>query len=93
MSGRYWDWAAMIAEMRSRPGSWAVRMPNTSTRIARVVKERGHPLLRLDDGLVEVLVLNEYRTGLGGKRGDVYLRFTPNATLEERGNTASEHTP
>jgi hypothetical protein len=92
-SGRYWDWAQIVAQCRARPGSWVVRLPNEPARLVRTIRDRSAPELHLDDGVIEVVIQNEYRDEWGGRRGDLYLRFAPRDTMSGEGTTPERDTP
>lgn len=76
-SGRYHDWGAIVATLRSHPGVWIIHLPNEPARLQRTVRERSHPALHLDDGVVEARLLHRYVDALGQVKGDVHLRFVP----------------
>jgi hypothetical protein len=77
-NGRYWDWEQIVRLARSHPGSWVVRLPNEPARVVRTIRNRSAPELRLDDGVLEAIIRNEYRDRLGRQRGDIFVRFMPN---------------
>lgn len=77
-SGRYILWSHVVAEARKHPGAWVVRLVDQPQRLLYNVRHRAHPDLRLEDGVLEATIVNTYRSPMGAKRGDVYLRFTPN---------------
>lgn len=87
-TGRYRDWDAIIAQLRTRPGEWVVRLPNEPRRLVRTVRFKQAPELHLTDGVIEVDIVNEYTDDRGIRRGDVHLRFNPAVIPLEEGNHA-----
>lgn len=90
-SGRYLRWPEIIADLRAKPGRWAVRLLDQPARLDRTVKERAHPALRLDDGVIESQLVHRYRTEHGAYRGDVWLRYTPHAGVASIGDDDNPH--
>lgn len=76
-SGRYLDWGAISHDARKHPGKWVVVLRNQPVRLARNVRERSHPQLRLLDGRLEARVLHSYVGETGHRRGDIHIRFVP----------------
>lgn len=76
MTRRHYGWAALVARLRERPDRWALEFPNEPVRLAKRIRLRQHPALRFDDGVVEVMLLNEYRLN-GVRRADIWVRWAP----------------
>lgn len=83
-SGRYWGWGGIVAQARSHPGSWVVRLPNVPSRLERTVRERSAPELHLSDGVIEADLRNSYLDAYGARKGDLYLRFVPTPIDSQR---------
>jgi hypothetical protein len=87
-SGRYHNWREIVSLLRARPGSWAVVLRDEPARLSRSIRDREHTELRLDDGVVEVRLVNRYRNNAGRERADVYLMFTQNGgSLDSEGES------
>ncbi len=76
-NGRLWDWAFIVRQAQSHPNAWVVRLPDEPARLVRTIRERSAPELRLEGGVLEATIRNEYRDSLGRRRGDIYIRFVP----------------
>lgn len=76
-TGRYRDWAAIVARTRLYPNVWAVRLSNEPVHLARQVRDKRAPELHLEDGYIQARVTNGHTNELGERRGDVTLRFVP----------------
>lgn len=76
-SGRYYDWPAIVAELKKTPGRWVLTFPHHPAALAKHIRLRRAPELELSDGRVEAQVVNKYTDSLGKTRADIWLRFTP----------------
>lgn len=76
-SGRYYDWRAVVAELRKTPGRWVLMFPHHPADLAKHVRLRRAPQLEIDDGRVEAKAVNKYTDYLGKTRADIWLRFVP----------------
>lgn len=77
---RHHDWPALIERLQERPGRWTLEYPNESVRLAKRIRLRQHPALRREDGVLEVMVLNQYRAAGLPPRGDLWVRWVPITT-------------
>lgn len=73
--GRILRWQKIIEACRAAPGVWIVQLPNERTRLVGTIRNKLHPLLRLDDGELEAVALNQHRSMDGTWHGDIYVRF------------------
>lgn len=78
-SGRYVDWDAIIQRAKAQPGRWVIRYNDVSVRLVRRVNARSHPALRMEGGRLEAKAINQYVDEHGVRKGDVYIRYTPDA--------------
>lgn len=76
-SGRYYDWAAIVGELRQHPGLWKLMFTDHPTYFVRHVRARRAEGLALDDGHVEADAVNPYTDELGERRALIYMRFVP----------------
>ena len=85
-SGRYYDWDGIVAELWKTPGQWRRMLPDVPAKVAKHVRLRRSPALRLDDARVEAEARFVYVDREGHKRGDIYLRLvvvSPHHTVKE----------
>lgn len=74
-TGRYVDWAGIVARGRENPGRWVLELPDSPAATLKSVRDRRHPDLRVEDGRLEGMILNEHVGPDRRKRGDIYTRF------------------
>ena len=80
---RHYDWVGIVARLRSRPGRWVLEFPHEPVRLAKRIRLRQHPDLRLPDGRVEVDVVNQYTEPGLPPKGDIWVRFVPTPPDQE----------
>lgn len=76
---RTYPWAVILDTSRERPGKWwrHTSLIDAPARTVGRIRGRNHPDLRVDDGVLEARITNEYQDELGTKRGDIWVRFVP----------------
>lgn len=72
-----------------------MHLNDVPARVVRTVENRSAPELHMPDGRVEAALLHPYTDTMGRRRGDVYLRYTPNPPIIdiERVSNARSETP
>jgi hypothetical protein len=84
-TGRLHDWKRLVADARKaeakRPGKWWLALPDEPQRVVTTIRQRSHPDLRLDDGVLEARADLAAPTRAGQRRANVYVRFTTNVPI------------
>ena len=75
-SGRYYNWPAIIALVMQYPGEWVLVFSGVSSRAGAAVRLARAPALAPHRGHLDARILNRYPSPGGGKRGDLYVKYT-----------------
>lgn len=78
-SGRYWEWAAVIAEAKRHPNVWWLVASSVSHYAVRLVNERRSPALHRTDGRLSARAMNPHTVD-GQIRVDLLVCWRPYPT-------------
>jgi hypothetical protein len=83
-TGRLHDWKRLVEDARKQaernPGKWWLALPDEPVRVVTTIRQRSHPDLRLDDGVLEARATHVAPTRAGQRRANVSVRFTHTRT-------------
>jgi hypothetical protein len=75
MGRNFYNWPAIVADLRRTPGHWVPLFPDHPARLVSSIRLRRHPALRFEDGYLEATIVNKYQSPGFAPRGDIWVRY------------------